>query len=141
MFNTKRMVAGTAVAMVVLAAPALADGFSFGFSYRSGDGYYYDDCGPTIVYRETPVVVCREVPVVTYRECAPIVYVPPRRVVYTSYEYCGPPVVYRSYYSRGYCAPRPAPRVIHSGYHYRHSRLYCDRPSRVYVGGSIRVHR
>lgn len=132
MFNAKRMMLGTVVGVAVLAGPALADGFSIGFSYRSGGDYYYDDCGPAVVYREAPVVV--------YRECAPVVYAPAPRVVYSSYAYCGPSVVYRSYYPRGYCAPRPVPYVAHGGY-YGHPKPYYYRSTGGYVRGGVRVYR
>jgi hypothetical protein len=98
-------------ALAVMAAglvvsTAIADGFSFGFSYGGGS-----------CYRPAYVV----------RDCAPVVYAAPRVVygdycgprytyVRPAYSYCGPRYV-RSYYgSYGSCGPR---------YYYSSRRVRC----------------
>jgi hypothetical protein len=101
MFTRKALVAGLVFAGL-LSAPALADGFAFGFGYSSG-GYYapaypvYYDCGPTVVVRD----YCP--PPVYYYDCGPRYY---SRSYY--YRDCGPryysrPVYYKRAYYRGRC--------------------------------------
>lgn len=118
--TTRRFLTGAmgATLLVGLAAPALADGFSFGFSYDRGPRYCYTprtyvyrDYAPVVVYREyAPSYVVYDPPVRYYRE-----YVP-SRVVYRDYW----PSYHRTYVSRSYCAP--AYRDHHRSYYYRPSR-------------------
>ncbi len=116
-----------AVLLGALAAPALADGFSFGFSYNNAPRYYtvprtvyYSE--PTVVYRSYPEVVYCDAPRVRYfSSCAPA-----PTVVYRSY----PPVVRTSTTYFRSCAPTYRTYRSYPAYSYRHH----DRH-----GGHVRV--
>jgi hypothetical protein len=91
-----------AVGVAALAvSPALADGFSFGFSWGDGPRYYrpytstyvYRDCAP-IYYSNCAPVVVAPVPV-----CAPPVVYSYPRPIYRSYSY---PRYYGRFYGHGY---------------------------------------
>lgn len=152
---TTRKLALLTIGIVTLAtfsAPALADGWGFGFSYRGGHGWGHGYGGGvafgwgggydrpcyfprTYVYRSySPVVVYRDYSpnVVVYGDCAPDVVTYDQAPVTVFRSYCAPAaVVYPAYaprYYGGVYVARsyyPAYRGFRGGFYYNsghHSR-------------------
>jgi hypothetical protein len=102
-------------AAALATSPALADGFSFGFSYNKGPRYYRP-YSSTYVYRDyAPIYYSDCAPVVVAP--APVYYAPPvvyPRPVYRSYYY--PRAYYgHSYRYYGHHHHRPVPHASHYG--------------------------
>lgn len=107
---TKSLWAAAGLILATAAAPALAGGFSFGFSYGSGGRHVH---APR--YHHRPVVV---------RDCAPPVIVHRSRYVYND---CAPPVVYVDRSPRYVYVDR-SPRFVQVQSQYRsyHRPVYQD---------------
>ncbi len=124
-----------AVLLGTLAAPALADGFSFGFSYDRAPRYYSGGFSYNSAprYYTVPRTVYYSEPTVAYRSYPEVVYYDAPRVRYFTNYAPAPTVVYRSYApvvrsSRTYfrsCAPTFRTYRSYPAYSHR----YYDRPS------------
>ena len=111
MISCKRMVLAAGLASVLaVSTPALADGFSFGFSYGRGHGCYRP-YPATYVYRDYSPVYYDCGPVAVYD--GPAYYYRPAPVVYTYPRYYAAARYYPAY------RPYPVARHYYNGHGYR----------------------